>query len=200
MSGTVPSGGGGVTTSDNATITFFYGSPFTFPGPTGTAITWSLIDSLQATVIYAGQTYNPCFFQRPCAWMGNISLSMHVPQTPAPPAPGGPFSITIPGTLSIRDLSVQLYDPFLQPAGSLGGYEPAGGPASLTFQWQPGFNQWFFRDGVGETGPTVTPEPTTLLLWGTGAAGLGLARWLRRGRSHAAQTTAPEEGPAQATP
>ncbi len=27
---------------------------------------------------------------------------------------------------------------------------------------------------------TVVPEPTTLLLWGTTAAGLGLARWLRR--------------------
>jgi hypothetical protein len=31
-----------------------------------------------------------------------------------------------------------------------------------------------------------TPEPTTLLLWGTGAAGLGLARRFRRGRQHAA--------------
>jgi hypothetical protein len=32
---------------------------------------------------------------------------------------------------------------------------------------------------------TATPEPTTLVLWGTGAAGLGLARWYRRrGRKH----------------
>jgi hypothetical protein len=28
----------------------------------------------------------------------------------------------------------------------------------------------------------VTPEPTTLLLWGTGAAGLGVARWVKRRR------------------
>lgn len=28
----------------------------------------------------------------------------------------------------------------------------------------------------------ATPEPTTLLLWGTSAAGLGLARWLKRRR------------------
>jgi hypothetical protein len=30
---------------------------------------------------------------------------------------------------------------------------------------------------------TPTPEPTTLLLWGTGAAGLGVARWVKRRRS-----------------
>lgn len=30
----------------------------------------------------------------------------------------------------------------------------------------------------------ATPEPTTLFLVGAGAAGLGLARWLKRRRSH----------------
>jgi PEP-CTERM motif-containing protein len=32
----------------------------------------------------------------------------------------------------------------------------------------------------------LTPEPATLLLFGTTAAGVGLARWYRRTRAHAA--------------
>ena len=32
-----------------------------------------------------------------------------------------------------------------------------------------------------------TPEPATLILWGTGAAGLGLLRWSRRRREHVGQ-------------
>jgi hypothetical protein len=30
---------------------------------------------------------------------------------------------------------------------------------------------------------TVTPEPATLLLWGTAAAGLGVVRWIGRRRA-----------------
>jgi probable HAF family extracellular repeat protein len=35
--------------------------------------------------------------------------------------------------------------------------------------------------------PSPTPEPTTLLLWGTMAAGIGLVRWRRRKRSYRPQ-------------
>jgi hypothetical protein len=51
------------------------------------------------------------------------------------------------------------------------------GEASLT----PGFHSLMFiaqADGVA----VVTPEPTTLLLFGTTAAGLGVARWRQRRR------------------
>ena len=48
--------------------------------------------------------------------------------------------------------------------------------------------QFVFFRGVGSNPheialDVVTPEPTTLVLWGTGAAGLGVARWVRRRRS-----------------
>ncbi|MBI3107848.1 MAG: PEP-CTERM sorting domain-containing protein [Candidatus Rokubacteria bacterium] len=40
-------------------------------------------------------------------------------------------------------------------------------------------------DFVGGLDPSVpVPEPTTFLLWGTTAAGLGLIRWRRRRRAH----------------
>ncbi len=40
------------------------------------------------------------------------------------------------------------------------------------------------RNVIGIEAGFATPEPTTLLLWGTGVAGLGVARWLKRRRSH----------------
>jgi hypothetical protein len=46
----------------------------------------------------------------------------------------------------------------------------------------------FTGDGqfTGTMEPVVTPEPTTLLLFGTTAAGLGLARWRQRRRKQQA--------------
>lgn len=79
------------------------------------------------------------------------------------------------------------------------------GPASLTvdalletappslcavrpeFCGTPVFRGWEFDSGFARIEPT--PEPTTLLLFGTTGAGLGLARWYRRRRrerAHAA--------------
>jgi hypothetical protein len=66
-------------------------------------------------------------------------------------------------------------------AGGIGFF--GSGPASLTFDW---VGDWIFDSGfarIGSPGPTRTPEPTTLLLLGTTAAGLGLAGWRRRGAS-----------------
>jgi hypothetical protein len=52
---------------------------------------------------------------------------------------------------------------------------------------QDGARHFERKSGVGPFGgvnsfafDVVTPEPATLLLWGAGATGLGLARWRRR--------------------
>jgi hypothetical protein len=204
--GTFPGnfGGGNFTTSDDASISFFYGSPFGFSGSTGAAIDWSQMDALITNVVYAGKSFPFCGdvpgsgFQGACAFMDSISLSMTTPQTPPPPLPGGPLSITVPGTFSVSQLSVQLFDapPFHQvgvlptsDTPSPFGYG-ATGPASLTFDWCPecfrcpdpscGPGAWQFVSGFGEIEPT--PEPATLLLFGTSAAGLGLA-WRKRRRA-----------------
>jgi hypothetical protein len=49
----------------------------------------------------------------------------------------------------------------------------------------------YFRLGMDfDFAPAPVPEPTTLRLWGTAAAGLGAVRWWKRrqsrGRDHAA--------------
>ena len=57
----------------------------------------------------------------------------------------------------------------------------------LTFPLTPGVHSLRLEveaDGFAYAG-TATPEPITLLLFGTTAAGLGLAYWRRRGRGRA---------------
>jgi hypothetical protein len=45
---------------------------------------------------------------------------------------------------------------------------------------------WLWKPEDGPSPPVnPTPEPTTLLLWGTGAAGLGAVRWWKRRRPQA---------------
>jgi hypothetical protein len=46
---------------------------------------------------------------------------------------------------------------------------------------EKGNDCWHFVSASYTISPV--PEPTTLLLWGTGAAGLGVARWLKRRNS-----------------
>jgi hypothetical protein len=56
----------------------------------------------------------------------------------------------------------------------------------LTFPLAPGVHSYRLdveAEGFAYAG-TATPEPMTLLLFGTTAVGLGLARWRRRGRNH----------------
>jgi PEP-CTERM motif-containing protein len=62
------------------------------------------------------------------------------------------------------------------------------GSLILTIPLTPGFHLLLEKleaDGFASE-MSATPEPTTLLLVGTTMAGLGLARWRRRGRQHAA--------------
>jgi hypothetical protein len=178
-----------VTTSDNARIgASFSAVDFTF-GPTGAIVGSSVgrgLDAQLATVVYAGRTFLTCGDNPgssgilPCAFLSSISLSM-LTQTPPPPLPGGPFSTTVPGTFSLSQLEVDLYGSGAHLVGSLGGYATVSGPASLTFQWEPEIDQWAFSDGEAQF---VTPEPTTLFLFGTSAAGLGLAWRTRRRPEH----------------
>ena len=65
-------------------------------------------------------------------------------------------------------------DPELLRASFIGG-----GPATLTFGWHPEFgfggSGWVFESGFGQIEPT--PEPASVLLFGSTMAALGLAAW-----------------------
>jgi hypothetical protein len=55
------------------------------------------------------------------------------------------------------------------------------GHVDLTLVQRADGEAWVFQQAEWVIEPT--PEPATLLLWGTAAAGLGVARWVRRRRS-----------------
>ena len=53
------------------------------------------------------------------------------------------------------------------------------GQASINL-FGPSGGGWFIGNSTFDFSPAPIPEPTTLLLWGTTMAGVGLARWRRR--------------------
>ena len=176
--------GGSLSTPNGDALTFGF-SGFGSADATGASIYWEqTAGSPRVTITHAGQTYDhPCggFLPGvppfPCTYLFAGGASM---QADPPPFTGNP-TVTVPGTYSLFvSGSVSNGSTFLNLEFT------SSGPASLTFDWTA--SGWLFDSGVGQITPTPapTPEPTTLLLWGTGAAGLGLVRRLRRGRSHAA--------------
>ena len=101
-------------------------------------------------------------------------------------SPGAIFTLTTPFTFS-GDLIIAL-------TGGVGGPEPlldlhlSGQGLARASLGQTCFlgedSCTYFGLGMDfDFAPAPVPEPATLLLWGTGAAGLGVARWIRRRRS-----------------
>ena len=167
------------------------------PTETGASANEEQFFSSSGSITRAGQTYGtvPCGVQGPTL-IGPCSIVIGFYRMHADPPPfDGNSTVTVPGTYSLTMAGVGVLFPSDQPGESFTGFSGSftgSGPASLTFVWLPSISlslppQWLFDSGDAEIHPT--PEPATLLLWGTGAAGLGLARWYRRrasAREHAA--------------
>jgi len=203
------SGGVSLSTPEGDSISVFFSAidQGGFFGPTGArASSAPGFDPNFVSVTHGGQTFSsshPGVCGTPPCFSVGLIASMHAdPPSPLtfPPTPfTGPFRVTVNGTFSLSVIAAVSFDNPLQDfsvgVGFLSGTPDFAGPASLTFDaivetfpsceqfpaplcGTPRFDGWQFESGFAQIDPT--PEPATLLLFGTTAAGLGLGGWRRR--------------------
>jgi hypothetical protein len=149
------------------------------------------------TAVLAGQEIPKCTltmhptvgFGHLCVAAGHTVLSWGSAVVPpfAGPPPGHPVpdvlaNITTVASTFSAEFGATLWDSSgLGNAIRLDSFGFTGtGPAQFVLEWQADIGAWrpLFAEGRFDVAPI--PEPATLLLVGTTAAGLGLARWYRR--------------------
>jgi hypothetical protein len=173
---------------DSLIISFL--APFTAPSSQGAFINWDQVHVWNTSASHGGQFGEEFCF----AFPGGSPCPPHAfgfgdfVMRATPPPFTGQTQVTVPGTFSMT-MGADVYSGPFPPTSdflfSLGFQ--GSGPATLTFNWCPQCFAWEFQSGFADIHPT--PEPATLFLFGTTAAGLGLTRWSRRRgreRAHAA--------------
>jgi len=106
-----------------------------------------------------------------------------------PDVPAGILNVATVASTFSADFGVRIWEK--TPGSFPTQFDSVGftgtGPAQFDLVWQPDTGTWLPLFAEGRIDVEVTPEPATLLLFGTTGAGLGLARWYRRrGQQHAA--------------
>jgi hypothetical protein len=161
-------------------------------------------EDLRASMVLGGQTIPGCVLGHTVPGLGPLCVNPHVfglswgssgplplfagapPGHPVPAVPADILNVTtVAGAFSVGDVGASIIQG-ITPIDSVnfGGDfvfgPPLTGPAQFVLEWQPDTGTWLplFAEGRFDLEPT--PEPAILLLFGTTAAGLGLARWLRR--------------------